>query len=113
MALAGRYGYVDHTGKDIIEPKFEEAHAFSHGVAAVRSGGKFGYIDPQGQWVIEPTFTHAEDFGAQGLAAVSTMVDANGAPTSPAASAGPGSSPRAAGSAAKPTVAPASSREAP
>lgn len=64
-----KWGYLDTAGRVVIEPKFDEAKAFSEGRAAVRVGEKWGYIDVAGQLVIPAEFGAAEPF-AQGLAAV-------------------------------------------
>lgn len=42
--LKMKWGYMDYSGKWIIEPQFEEALGFYEGVAAVRQDGKYGYI---------------------------------------------------------------------
>jgi hypothetical protein len=58
----GLLGYIDTTGKFIIEPKFSRAGDFSEGVAAVRIDGKYGFIDKTGKMMIEPQFTFASNF---------------------------------------------------
>jgi hypothetical protein len=79
------FGYIDRTGKVIIEPQYKLAAEFSEGLAAVYAGGewvedkgygrkvpkggKFGYIDTTGKLVIEARFDLAERF-SEGLAAV-------------------------------------------
>jgi len=75
----GRWGYVDLTGKLVIEAKFNVARNFSEGLAAVIVDGKVGYIDRTGRFVIQPQFGQGgvvSDFAfLEGLAAV---VSANG-----------------------------------
>ncbi|MCA9642309.1 MAG: WG repeat-containing protein [Polyangiaceae bacterium] len=56
-----RFGY-QRDGEWVIEPRFEAALPFHHGLAAVQLGGRWGYIDPQGNWVLEPQFYHASSF---------------------------------------------------
>jgi hypothetical protein len=64
------YGYVDRAGKLVIRPRFGEAHAFSEGLAAVRTkkttglriGDTWGYIDKTGKYRIEPLFNEARPF---------------------------------------------------
>lgn len=71
------YGYIDKTGKMIVEPEFFEAREFSQGLAAVSTNdsaggvavGEWGYINKRGQLVIKPIFSAANSF-SEGLAAV-------------------------------------------
>ena len=56
------YGYIDTTGKLVIEGGFDGAEPFSSGVAAVSAEGTWGYIDKTGAWVIEPRFDTAYAF---------------------------------------------------
>ncbi|MFA5794784.1 MAG: WG repeat-containing protein [Candidatus Brocadiia bacterium] len=69
----GKYGYMDKTGKIVIEPMFDYAAGFSDGMAAVmmtKDGAqKIGYIDSTGKVVIEPRFEAGYDF-KEGLAPV-------------------------------------------
>ena len=56
------YGYVDKTGKVVIDFQFEEADGFYDGLARVKVDGKYGFIDKTGKMVIEPQFDHATSF---------------------------------------------------
>jgi len=74
--LFRRAGYIDHTGKFLIGPRYiENAASFSEGVAAFQPGvaspgnAKWGYLDKTGKWAIKPRFDIAGDF-SEGLAAV-------------------------------------------
>jgi hypothetical protein len=58
----GKVGYIDTTGKIIIEPKFANAFDFSEGLAPARLNGKFGLIDIKGNFVIEPKYDYIERF---------------------------------------------------
>ncbi len=64
-----KLGYIDRSGKMIVEPKFEWADNFSEGLASVKIGEKFGYIDRTGKIVIEPKFDRADNF-SEGLATI-------------------------------------------
>jgi len=58
-------GFIDHTGKIVIEPKLNGAYEFSEGLAAAYIGnGQFdeGYIDETGTVAIEPGFNVASKF---------------------------------------------------
>lgn len=57
-----RVGFVDASGQFRIPPKFDEALAFSEGLAAVRIGEKWGFIDKTGALAIEPRFEQAYYF---------------------------------------------------
>lgn len=83
-----KLGFMDKTGKVVIEPLFRETSGFSEGLAAVKiigSEGRYvwGYIDRAGGFAIAPQFTEAQPF-AGGLAQVSTadgekqLIDAGG-----------------------------------
>jgi len=69
VKLSGKWGYIDRTGRIVINPQFEEAGDFSEGLARVKTGGKWGYIDRTGRFLINPQFEEAGDF-SQGLARV-------------------------------------------
>jgi hypothetical protein len=71
-AMDKKEGFVDVTGKIVIEPKFEAVGYFVGGLAwAKESSGKVGFIDKKGNWVIEPQFSSAKEFdAASGLARV-------------------------------------------
>ncbi len=68
-------GYIDRSGKRVIQAKFSEARDFHEGRAVVRVAGangekgKYGYIDRSGRLVIPAKFEHADDF-SEGLALV-------------------------------------------
>ena len=68
--MNGKWGYIDQVGKFVIEPRFNDAQAFTEGIAFVKVGGndangsatsaadaegKWGYIDKAGRYVWEPT----------------------------------------------------------
>jgi hypothetical protein len=83
VQLGGKVGYIDKTGRVVIQPKFDSAKLFAEGMAAVQVGsfesgshkglGKWGYIDQTGRLVIAPKFVSAEDF-SDGLALTNTEV---------------------------------------
>lgn len=73
----GGQGFIDPSGKTVIEPQFSFAKSFSDGMAQVILDqctpsvdcGLIGYIDKSGRVVIKPQFRAARDFH-EGLAAV-------------------------------------------
>lgn len=72
----GRWGFIDETGKLVIDAKFNNAKPFSEGLAAVIDvvSGKAGYVDRSGRIVIQPQFPvggTVSDFAfSEGLAPV-------------------------------------------
>ncbi len=64
-----KVGFVDSSGKWIIEPQFDKARTFSDGLAPVANGKTWGYINEKGEMAIDPKFRDAEVF-SDGLAPV-------------------------------------------
>lgn len=57
------WGFVDQSGKQIINPQFDAVGDFHDGKCAVKNKeGKWGYIDKSGKIVINPQFDNAEAF---------------------------------------------------
>jgi hypothetical protein len=50
----GKWGYIDRSGRVVIELKFGGAERFSDGLAAVVLDGKHGYVDRTGRMALEP-----------------------------------------------------------
>ena len=67
--MASKYGFIDKSGKVVIEPQFDDAEDFSEGLAQVGKDGKWGFIDKSGKVVIEPQYDYVGDF-SEGLAKV-------------------------------------------
>lgn len=55
-------GFVDKSGKVVVNPQFDDARPFSEGLAAVERDGKWGFIDKTGKIVINPQFEKVGDF---------------------------------------------------
>lgn len=70
VMINGKWGFVDASGKQVIEPEYEDARSFANGVAAVKKNGKWGYIDKNDEMVIENIFSDARDFNDAGNALV-------------------------------------------
>ena len=67
-----KFGFIDRSGKQVIETSFREARAFSEGLSAVMNEeGKWGYINKTGNTVIPFQFEDAFSF-SEGLACVLT-----------------------------------------
>lgn len=65
-----KYGFVDKTGKIVINPQFDEAYSFCEGFAAVMQDEKWGFIDKAGKIVINLQFDEVRSF-SEGKAAFS------------------------------------------
>ncbi len=50
----GKYGYIDRSGKFVIQPRFDNAGSFKDGIANVKLGDKIFYIDKNGTEYHEP-----------------------------------------------------------
>ena len=48
VEINGKWGFIDHTGKEIIPLKYDDAGSFSEGLAPVKLDGKWGQIDKNG-----------------------------------------------------------------
>ncbi len=64
-----KFGYMDKTGKYVINPIYDNARRFSEGFAAVKTNGKWGYIDTKGKQITDFIFDEVQEF-SEGLAAV-------------------------------------------
>lgn len=69
----GKWGFVDTSGKVVIEPQYEEARSFSNGLAAVRIKGKWGFINSDNEIIIEPDFIDAGYFSSEGMCFVNKI----------------------------------------
>jgi len=67
----GKWGFIDTSGKLMIDYQFDEALSFGQHLAAVKQGELWGYINVYGKVVIEPRFFKAKSF-ANGNAPVLT-----------------------------------------
>jgi hypothetical protein len=69
VPVNGKYGFMDRSGRMVIQPRFDHVRLFSEATAVVAIGGKYGYIDERGQQIISFQYENAEPF-SEGLAAV-------------------------------------------
>jgi hypothetical protein len=67
--IAGKYGYLDEKGTEIIPAVYDFATGFSDGLAAVQLNGKWGYINKSGQVTVPIIYEMAWTFNS-GLGAV-------------------------------------------
>lgn len=66
------WGYLDTTGKIVIEPQYPMAGFFQEGLAYVQIEDALGYINTKGEVIIEPEYPAATNF-LNGFASV--MID--------------------------------------
>lgn len=64
-----KWGYIDNTGKLVIDYKFDYADCFSDGVAEIKIEDKYGFINKQGVQIIEPKYQNVRHF-SEGVAGV-------------------------------------------
>jgi len=69
LAAAGG-GFIDKTGRMVIEPQWERTGYFSEGLVAVKRDKKWVFIDKSSHVVIERQFDDYLFAFSQGLAAV-------------------------------------------
>lgn len=51
-----KWGFIDSSGRLVIEQKFDEADNFSEKLAAVKLNGKWGFINPKGELKIDTIY---------------------------------------------------------
>lgn len=56
----GRYGYIDPTGKKVVDTQYDSASDFNHGIAVVSKAGRYGGISTTGSIVIPLSFDKVE-----------------------------------------------------
>lgn len=62
IKVKDKIGFINSSGKVIIEPQFAAAGNFVDGLAPARKDAYYGYIDTTGKYVIPPTYDLARDF---------------------------------------------------
>ena len=60
VKLNEKWGFIDNTGKTIINPQFESLTYFHNGVAMVTLDGKFGFINEDGKYTTNPILDYVE-----------------------------------------------------
>lgn len=70
VCVDNKWGFVDATGKFVIEPAYTQAKSFSNGLAPVSEKGMWGYIDTGKVYRIKNIFNDCLPFTNQGIAAV-------------------------------------------
>lgn len=70
VCISGKWGFVDNTGKIVIEPQYEGANSFNIGLGGICIDGRWGYINTNGTIRIECQFEDCQAFANGGIAAV-------------------------------------------
>lgn len=60
--IAGRWGFVNRTGEEVVKAKYRVAHDFSEGLAVVFDKTRWGAVNPSGGIAIKPQFLRMGDF---------------------------------------------------
>ena len=66
--IDGKCGYIDTTGRFVIEPCFDTAGPFVHGLARVAKAGRKGFIDENGKAVVPIRISGGREGGLFGRA---------------------------------------------
>jgi hypothetical protein len=64
-----KFGFINNRGQIVIDIVFDDARAFSEGLAVASYRGKWGFIDNKGNYIIQPQFDDAYWF-SNGLSVV-------------------------------------------
>ncbi len=70
VKIGNLWGFVDNTGTLIIEPRYDDAKAFSNGLAPVKIENVWGYITINNELVIPAKYEDAINFTNKGTACV-------------------------------------------
>ena len=70
VCISGKWGFVDATGKLVIEPQYASANSFNVGLGGVCIDGLWGYINTSGVVRIKCQFEDCLPFSTNGIAAV-------------------------------------------
>jgi hypothetical protein len=62
IKVKDKIGFINSSGKVIIEPQFAAAGNFVDGLAPARKDAYYGYVDTTGRFVILPIYDFANDF---------------------------------------------------
>ena len=82
VSLNGKFGYIDKTGKTIIEFKYEDGDDFINGIARVMLDNKTSFINKTGKEIVPFKYTFISDFSDSiaiaGLNEKVGIIDING-----------------------------------
>jgi hypothetical protein len=52
VRLKWKWGFIDRSGKLVVEPQYDYTHGFSEGLAGVKLNGRWRFIDRSGTVLI-------------------------------------------------------------
>lgn len=55
---AGKVGYINLEGEEVIAPLYDAIYPFDRGVAKVENLGKFGIINEEGEILLDPIYEY-------------------------------------------------------
>jgi len=58
----GKWGFMDVSGKVLVQPTFDYVWDFSGGLGRFKINGKYGFVNATGEVVVQPALTYADDF---------------------------------------------------
>lgn len=70
VCINEKWGFIDKTGKIVIEPQYTQAKSFSNGLAPVSTNGMWGYINLNNEYRISSQFNNCLPFSSNGIAAI-------------------------------------------
>jgi hypothetical protein len=76
VLIGSKFGFIDHEGKVVVDPKFDNAGDFRQGIARVIVDGEVRYIDRNGKHLFGRQFRRGGSF-FEGLAGVTTHEGVN------------------------------------
>lgn len=62
----GKWGFIDSSGKVVIEPQYEAARSFSNGLAGIKDGEFWSFINEKNEKVITGEFNDVNYFNSKG-----------------------------------------------
>ncbi len=69
VSLGGLYGFVDLTGRTVIDPQYADAASFGEGLAGVKVAKRWGFVNAKNEMTVQPAYTAVKVF-RYGLCAV-------------------------------------------
>jgi hypothetical protein len=67
---AGKFGFIDRSGRWVVQNQFDEVRKFNEGLAAFRINNQWGFVNNQGTIIVSSQYDQVSDY-KRGLAIVS------------------------------------------